>query len=151
MHFRCITNGGWILMNDITFYEEEAKTDLICPMDGKILDISGYSVRLGMLRAKWAKYLYEEESMENQGKQELAVIYKERLRFYCYDYEYEIDKKDIPVYIKGDPVYQAAEKVLNEQVQKVKFINEVLGALNSQSFYLNTAMKHILWKSGETV
>ena len=137
-------------MHTIEFYEEEAKADLVCPMDGKILDISGYSVRLGMLRAKWAKYLYLEESTENEGKQELASIYSERFRFYCYDYEYQVDKKDIPMLIKGDTVYQAAEKVVNEQTQKVKFINEVLGALNSQSFYLNTAMKHILWKSGET-
>ena len=62
-----------------------------------------------------------------------------------------VDKKDIPMLIKADDEYQKANKIVKQQSEKVKFINEVLSALNSQSFYLNTAMKHILWQSGETV
>lgn len=137
-------------VNDIDYYEKEATEDLTCPKDGGRLDISGYSVRLGLLRAKWARYLYQEESVLNETQQELNTIYSEKYMFYNYDYEYSVDKKDIPILIKGNPDYKAAEKVLKTQEQKVKFINEVLSALNSQSFYLNTAMKHILWQSGET-
>ena len=135
---------------EIDFYEKEANEDLTCPIRDGQLDISGYSVRLGMLRAKWATYLYKEETIQNETQQELNSIYSDRWMYYNYDYEYNVDKKDIPVLIKGSKEFREAEAILNSQIEKVKFINEVLSALNSQSFYLSTAMKHILWKSGET-
>lgn len=137
--------------NPIEFYEEVAVKDLTCPTRDGIIDISGYSVRLGLLRAKWAKYLYVEETIQNETQQELNTIYSDRYMYYNYDYEYNVDKKDVPILIKGSTEYREAEKIYQSQVEKVKFINEVLNALNSQSFYLSTAMKHILWKSGETV
>lgn len=135
---------------DIDFYDQQARKDLECPKHDGLLDISGYSVLLGMYRAKWARFLYKEEQYRDHMQQVLNTVYAERYKYYLYDYEYTIDKKDIPILIKSDSEYKKAEKLVNEQTQKVKFITEVLGALNSQSFYLNTAMKHILWKSGET-
>lgn len=135
--------------NCIDYYEKLAIEDLTCPKSGNSPNISEYSIRLGLLRAKWAKFLYLEESILNDAKQELNTIYGNKFMYYNYDYEYTIDKKDIPIFIKKDTDYKNAEKLVYQQEQKVKFINEVLSALNSQSFYLNTAMKHILWQTGE--
>lgn len=132
------------------FYESEAEKDLTCPKHNGTLDISGYAVRLGLLRAKWAKYLYEEESAQEEATHALSSIYSSKFLYYSYDYEYNIDKKDIATMIKGDKEYQSCELVLKEQISKIKFIQSVLDALSAQTFYLNTAMKHILWKSGET-
>lgn len=132
------------------FYESEAEKDLTCPKHNGTLDISGYAVRLGLLRAKWAKYLYEEESAQEEDAHALSSIYSSKFLYYSYDYEYNIDKKDIATMIKGDKEYQSCELVLKEQISKIKFIQSVLDALSAQTFYLNTAMKHILWKSGET-
>ena len=134
----------------IKFYESEAEKDLTCPKHNGTLDISGYAVRLGLLRAKWAKYLYEEETIQEETAHELSSIYSSKFLFYSYDYEYNIDKKDITTMIKGDKDYQQCESVLKKQISKNKFIQSVLDALSAQTFYLNTAMKHILWKSGET-
>lgn len=134
----------------IKFYESEAEKDLTCPKHNGTLDISGYAVRLGLLRAKWAKYLYEEESAQEEAAHALSSIYSSKFLYYSYDYEYSIDKKDIATMIKGDKEYQSCELVLKEQISKNKFIQSVLDALSAQTFYLNTAIKHILWKSGET-
>lgn len=133
----------------IEFYETTAIKDLTCPKSGNSPNISEYSIQLGLLRAKWAKFLYLEESILNEAKQELNTIYGNKFIYFSYDYEYTIDKKDIPILIKKDDDYKNTEKLVFKQEQKVKFINEVLNALNSQSFYLNTAMKHILWQSGD--
>ena len=136
--------------NTIKFYEESAEKDLTCPKIGNKPNISSYAIQLGLLRAKWAKYLYLEESLLNEYQQDLNTVYADKYMYFNYDYEYNVDKKDIPILIKRDEKYKSAEKLVKEQEQKIKFINEVLNALNSQSFYLNTAMKHILWQSGET-
>lgn len=136
--------------NDIAFYEKTASEDLTCPKIGNKPNISSYAIQLGLLRAKWAKFLYIEESLLNEFQQNVNTIYADKFMYYNYDYEYNIDKKDIPIIIKKDADYKSAESQLKAQEQKIKFINEVLNALNSQSFYLNTAMKHILWQSGET-
>ena len=93
----------------IEFYENEAREDLTCPIRDGQLDISGYSVRLGMLRAKWATYLYKEETIQNETQQELNSIYSDRWMYYNYDYEYNVDKKDIPILIKGSKEYKEAE------------------------------------------
>lgn len=135
---------------DIDYYDKLAREDLTCPKVDGTLDISGYSIRLGLLRAKWARLLYKEEQALNTVQQNLNTVFSEKYKYFLYDYEYNVDKKDIPMLIKSDDEYKKAEIALSEQSQKIKFINEVLSALNSQSFYLNTAMKHILWKSGET-
>ena len=108
-------------------------------------------MRLGVIRAKWARFLYDENVILQEAEQDLETIYKDKFMFFTYDSEYTVDKKDIPMLIKADDEYQKANKIVKQQSEKVKFINEVLSALNSQSFYLNTAMKHILWQSGETV
>lgn len=137
--------------NSIDYYENLAREDLTCPKNGVSLDISGYAVRLGLIRAKWARFLYDENVIMQEAEQDLETIYKDKFMFFTYDSEYTVDKKDIPMLIKADDEYQKANKIVKQQSEKVKFINEVLSALNSQSFYLNTAMKHILWQSGETV
>ena len=142
-------------MKTIEEYEIEARDDLTCPkiMNGghkSQPDISGYALRLGSLRAKWAKYLYLEEKEESSKEQDLDKVFIDRFRYYLYDSPYTIDKKDIQFYIRGDEEYTGVSEILKEQKAKVKFISNVLEALNGQSFYLNTAMKHILWKSGET-
>lgn len=137
--------------NSIDYYENLAREDLTCPKNGASLDISGYAVRLGLIRAKWARFLYNENVIMQEAEQDLETIYKDKFMFFTYDSEYTVDKKDIPMLIKADDEYQKANKIVKKQSEKVKFINEVLSALNSQSFYLNTAMKHILWQSGETV
>ena len=46
--------------NNIDYYENLAIEDLTCPKNGASLDISGYAVRLGVIRAKWARFLYDE-------------------------------------------------------------------------------------------
>lgn len=136
-------------LRPIEFYEKEAQADLTCPTHSKAPDISGYAIRLGLLRAKWAKYLYQEENASNILSEELSGLYADKFRYYSYDYEYNVDKKDIPILIKGDKDYRESELIIKNQNSKTKFIQEVLNSLNAQSFYLNTAMKHILWQSGE--
>ena len=136
--------------NDIEFYEKTAAADLTCPKLGNKPNISAYAIQLGLIRAKWAKFLYIEESLLNTYQQNVNTVYADKFMYYNYDYEYNLDKKDIPIIIKKDDDYKTAELLLKVQEQKIKFINEVLNALNSQSFYLNTAMKHLLWQAGET-
>ena len=128
----------------IEFYESEAEKDLTCPKHNGVLDISGYAVRLGILRAKWAKFLYEEETIQEDIAHALSSIYSSKFLFYSYDYEYNIDKKDITTMIIGDSEYQQCESLLKQQTSKNKFIQSVLDALSAQTFYLNVAKAHSL-------
>ncbi len=128
----------------IAEYEEEAIKDL--QID--VTQLKEYMLALGLHRIKWGRYLYNEESILAQCEEKLNELYKEKYNFYCYKYEEKIEKKSIDVYIKGDGEYKEAEKYYKMQKSKTKMVEQVLNALDKQSFTVNTLLKHMMWESG---
>ena len=50
--------------------------------------------------------------------------------------------------LKGDSEYKEAEKYYKMQKSKTKMVEQVLNALDKQSFTVNTLLKHMMWESG---
>lgn len=130
---------------NISEYEQEALKDL----EVNPTTINSYCLKIGYLRAKWAKYLFSEEDTLNQLEANLANLYRDKMLHYTYDSEIILDKKNIEIAINGDEEYLIKRKEVNAQKSLIKYINEVISTLNAQSFYLNTCVKHLIWQSGE--
>ena len=128
-------------------YEKEAINDL--QID--ITKLKEYMLSLGLHRIKWGRYLYNEETLLAQCEEKINELYKDKYHFYAYKYEEKIEKKSIDVYIKGDSEYKEKEKYYKMQKSKTKMVEQVLNALDKQSFTVNTLLKHMIWESGATV
>lgn len=128
-------------------YEKEAINDL--QID--ITKLKEYMLSLGLHRIKWGRYLYNEETLLAQCEEKINELYKDKYNFYAYKYEEKIEKKSIDVYIKGDSEYKEKEKYYKMQKSKTKMVEQVLNALDKQSFTVNTLLKHMIWESGATV
>lgn len=110
-----------------------------------------YVKSLGHKRIKWARYLFEEESLQSIAEDKLRELYREKFHFYMYKYdEVKLEKKNVEIYIKGDPEYRQAEQAVSKQVFKTKFVNEVLNTIDKQSFACSNILKHKIWASGAT-
>lgn len=129
-------------------YEQEAIRDL--QID--VTKLEDYAKGIGMSRAKWARYLYNEEALLAEAEERIAELYRTKWHYYVYEYqEAKVEKKFIDVYIKGDPKYKEAEKLLKRQKSKTKMVEQVISALDRQSFAVNTILKHMIWESGASV
>lgn len=128
-------------------YEKEAIRDLTID----ITKLEDYAKGLGLSRAKWARYLFNEELVLSEAEEKLAELYRAKWHYYVYEYqEAKIEKKFIDTYIHGDKVYKEAEKMLKRQKSKTKMVEQVISALDKQSFTVNTILKHMMWESGAT-
>lgn len=128
----------------IAEYEEEAIKDLQI----NVTELKEYTLALGLHRIKWGRYLFNEETILAECEEKLNELYKEKYTFYMYKYEEKIEKKSVDVYIKGDSEYKQAEKYYKMQKSKVKMVEQVLNALDKQSFTVNAILKHMMWESG---
>lgn len=107
-----------------------------------------YCSTLALKRIKWARFLYQEETISSEADERLKELYKNRLKFYQYDYEYSIDKKYLDIYIRGDKIFQEAEKIYSSQKSKESFVREIVATIDRQSYQMNNVLKHLLWESG---
>jgi len=129
-------------------YEAEAVSDL--QID--VTKIEDYCKGLGLAKAKWARYLYNEECVLAELEERLNEMYREKYHYYVYEYsEVKIEKKSIDLYVKGDRVYKEAEKLYKKQKSKAKMVEQVISALDKQSFTVSSILKHMIWESGSTV
>ena len=123
-------------------YEAEAIEDL----KFDVSDFQGYAKSLGMKRIKWSKYLFEEETLLSVAEDKLRELYRDKFHFYMYKYdEVKLEKKNVETYIKGDPEYRSAEQIVSKQNSKMKFVGEIINALDRQSFACSNILKHLIW------
>ena len=126
-------------------YEQEAIEDL----KFDVAQFREYAHGLGLKRIKWARYLFEEESLLSIAEDKLRELYREKFHFYMYKYdEVKLEKKNVEIYIKGDQEYRNAEQVVSKQNFKMKFVNEILNSIDKQSFACSNILKHMMWQSG---
>lgn len=126
-------------------YEREALKDL--KLD--VTQFQEYCQSLGLKRIKWSRYLFNEETLLNAAEDRLRGLYKDKFHYYAYEYnEQKIDKKNIEIYIKGDADYRMAQQAVLKQESKMKFVNEVLCAIDKQSFQCGNILKYLMWQQG---
>lgn len=127
-------------------YEEEAVRDLTLRVDA----FQEYCQSLGLKRIKWSRYRYNEENILNIAEDKLRELYKEKFHYYVYEYPEKIDKKNIEIYIKGDDEYRRAQQIVLKQETKLKMVDEVITAIDKQSFQCSNILKYIMWSQGES-
>ena len=125
-------------------YEAEALKDL----EVDVTRLQDCAKILGLKKAKWARYLYEEECILADAEERLNEMYRDKYHFYLYEFDQKIEKKSIDLYVKGDPTYKEAEKLYKKQKAKAKMVEQVISALDKQSFTMNIILKHLAWEAG---
>ena len=125
-------------------YEAEALQDL--QID--VTRLEDCARVLGLRKAKWARHLYDEECILAEVEERLNELYRDKFHFYLYEFEQKIEKKSVDVYVKGDPTYKEAEKMYKKQKAKTRLVEQVIAAMDKQSFTMNIILKHMAWESG---
>lgn len=125
-------------------YEREALADLDFDVT-KFRDCSRY---IPLRKSKWGRYLFEEECISNQMEDKLRELYRDKFKYYTYEYPDKIDKKNIDIYIKADKDYQVANQIFGKQKAKEKYVQSVIGCLDTLAFQTNNIVKHLIWESG---
>lgn len=114
----------------------------------ELSEFQKHAKELARLKRVWGRYLYDEELNTAQAEQDLKQVYVARYKYYKYDAPLQIDTKLIDTFVKGDDIYCAEEKKLIEQKAKEKFIHQVIGSIEQESFSMNNILKHMLWEAG---
>lgn len=104
------------LEEDTTFNEEL--------LDNTIIKMSG---KIAKWQALYGRKLWEFEELDlKRGK-----VYKELFYYYKFEFELQLDKKELETFIKSDEKYITIMKELKEIEVILKFIEEALKNLNN--------------------
>lgn len=125
-------------------YEKEALEDL----NFDITQFKECSKYLPLKKIKWSRYLFNEECISNQIEDKLRELYRDKFKYYTYEYSEKIEKKNIDIYIKGDKEYQTANQAFGKQKSKEKYVQSVISCIDTLAFQTNNILKHIIWESG---
>lgn len=120
-------------------YNNEAIRD--CTFD--TTNIEEYTIRLGKIKLKWGRYVYDESLELEKCRDELLQAKKKALHQYKYESDLKIQGKDIDVFVDADKEFREAQKKYNIQLKKIECVENYLKVISDQSFAISSVIKHI--------
>lgn len=106
-------------------------------------NLEEYSIRLGKLKLKWGRYVYDESVELEKYRDELVQAKKKAVHNYKYDSDLKIQSKDIDIFVDADKEYREAQKKYNTQLKKIECVENYLKIISDQSFAISSVIKHI--------
>ena len=106
-------------------------------------NLEEYAIRLGKLKLKWGRYVYDESVELEKYRDELVQAKKKAVHNYKYDSDLKIQSKDIDVFVDADKEYREAQKKYNTQLKKIECVENYLKIISDQSFAISSVIKHI--------
>lgn len=100
------------------------------------------------LRAKYSDILLRRQEKLDELELERKALYATKWRYYAMDYNQELDRRDLPVYIEGDEDYVAFMTKFRKIESQVKYIDNVLKAIDGLNWSIPAAIKWYMFKHG---
>jgi len=101
------------------------------------------------LHSKWLRHFYRQSHKLIIKEKELAVIWREKLNFYLFHYEYEIKHTQVKFYIDSDDEYSKIFYQVNCQRKIVDMLDGILKKTIQLSFDMNNLIKLKELKAGK--
>jgi len=126
-------------VKSIDDYNNEAIRD--CTFD--TTNLEEYTIRLGKIKLKWGRYVYDESVELEKYRDELLHAKKKALHQYKYESDLKIQSKDLDTFVDADKEFREAQKKYNTQLKKIECVENFLKVISDQSFAISSVIKHI--------
>ena len=133
-------------MIDIELLEKEAQQDLLWDMS----DCDKVCLQIPSLKAKWCSKLYRAEMESRAFELELNAVFAKLHESYLSGNKINtiVDRRDVNIYITGDPAYIKIFAKHEIAKQNCKWIDGILKGIDSMSFAISSAVKWNIFRNG---
>lgn len=100
------------------------------------------------LRAKYSDILLRRQAKLDELELNRQSLWGTKWRYYSMDYNQEVDRRDIPAYIEGDPDYIEHMTKQKKIEAQVKYVDNVLKAIDGLNWSIPAAIKWYMFKHG---
>jgi hypothetical protein len=126
-------------------YLQEAETDFNfdkADLEDKLRSIPN-------LHSKWLRYFYRQSHKLIVKEKELAILWRDKLNHYLFNYEYEVKHTQVKYYIESDEQYSVVYYQVNCQRKIVDCLESILKKTTQLSFDINNLIKLKELKAGK--
>ena len=100
------------------------------------------------LHNKWLRHFYQQSHKLMKKEAELAKIWRDKLNYYLFDYEYEVKHTQVKFYIDSDEEYSKIFYQVECQRKVVEMIESILKKTTQLSFDISNLIKFKELKAG---
>lgn len=100
------------------------------------------------LHSKWLRHFYKQSHKLMKKENELAVIWRDKLNYYLFNYEYEVKHTQVKFYIDSDEDYSKIFYQVECQRKIVEMIESILKKTTQLSFDISNLIKFKELKAG---
>jgi CRISPR/Cas system CSM-associated protein Csm2 small subunit len=123
--------------------EAEADFDLSkADLEAKLREIPN-------LHNKWLRHFYRQSHKLMSKEKELSQLWRDKMNFYLFDYEYEVKHTQVKFYIDADEAYSKLFYQVNCQRKVVECVEAILKKTTNLSFDINNLIKFKELKAGK--
>ncbi len=112
-------------------------------------DLEGKLRQIPNLNNKWLRHFYRQSHILIKKEKELSKLYREKLNYYMYEYEYEIKFTQSKFYIESDEEYSKMAFQVNSHKKVVEMLESILKKTTQLSFDINNLLRLKELKAGK--
>jgi hypothetical protein len=101
------------------------------------------------LHSKWLRHFYRQSHVLLKKEKDLAKMWRDKLNFYLFDYEYEVKHTQVKFYIESDDEYSVIFYQCNCQRKIVDALESILKKSTQLSFDISNLIKLKELKAGK--
>lgn len=123
--------------------------------------ITEESIKIPQLHSKWMKMLATERMMHKSAVQAYKVLYRDKHAYYSgtldketldehgwEPFELRVIRGDLAMYLDADPDLSTLQTKADIAQEKVKFIEGVIGQINTRGFQIKNVIEWEKFKAG---
>jgi CRISPR/Cas system CSM-associated protein Csm2 small subunit len=101
------------------------------------------------LHSKWLRHFYRQSHKLIVKEKELSKVWRDKLNYYLFHYEYEVKPTQVKYYIESDEEYSVIFYQINCQKKIVECLESILKKTTQLSFDINNLIKFKELKAGK--
>lgn len=110
--------------------------------------LNDISLDVPFLHNKYYKILVNEKIKYKKLEIEFNKLYRDKWEFYSTKYKLTLEKREIPIYMKGDKDIIEKEEVMIIAKEKITYLEAIISNINKISFNISNAIKFLEWTHG---
>lgn len=110
--------------------------------------IDSISLDVPFLHNKYYKILIQEKLKQRRNENEFNSLYRKKWKYYSTEYKLTLEKREIPIYVKGDKEIIELEEKTFLLKEKILYLEAIISNINRMSFNIKNAIDFLKWTHG---
>ena len=136
---------------------EDIRAEALVDMKIDKHNLDEESLKIPNLLEKWLEYYRTEKLLLFSYEANCNILYKKRWEFYLgkstdenseEEYQKRVLPTNVSIYLDADEKLIQARKIVNQQSEKVKYIEKIIKHLESRQYNIKNAIEWIKWTTG---